>query len=80
MTGMGPGKGQFMTRDDFVLKAVALKAKLDKHLEVAQRFREADPSLSRPGAVEDYEILNAESTQAANDWFKFCSENARNVK
>ncbi|PMY71019.1 MULTISPECIES: hypothetical protein [Pseudomonas] len=68
-----------MTRDEFWGRAVALEAKLNKHLEVARKFREADPSLSAPGAIEDYQKLNAESTQASNDWYNFCSANAKYV-
>lgn len=69
-----------MTRDEYVLRATALEAKFNKHLEVARLFRAADPSLSAPGAVEDYQTLNAESTQASNDWYNFCAENAKLVK
>lgn len=69
-----------MTRDEYVRRAIALEDKFNKHLEVARRFRAADPSLSAPGAVEDYQTLNAESTQASNDWYNFCTENEKLVK
>lgn len=69
-----------MTRDEFVQRAIALEAKFNKHLEVAKTFRAADPSLSAPNAVEDYQKLNIESTQASNDWYNFCAENSKHVK
>ncbi len=68
-----------MTRDEYVSRAIALESKFNKHLEVAKAFRAADPSLSAPGAVEHYLTLNAESTQASNDWYNFCAENAKRV-
>jgi hypothetical protein len=69
-----------VTRNEYVLRATALEAKFNKHLEVARLFRAADPSLSAPGAVENYKTLNTESTQASNDWYNFCAENAKLVK
>jgi hypothetical protein len=62
-----------MTKEQFLQRSEFFKQALDRCLEHTRKFRDDDPALSKPGAVEEYEKLNAASVEASNAWFDFCS-------